>query len=46
MLVDSRINVMNEADDDRNVVIGYRVVIADLIQLLLEQQKYRERMNG
>ena len=34
VLVDSRTYAMNEADDDRNVVISYRLVIADLIQLL------------
>jgi len=36
-MVDSRLAAMNEENDDRAVVIEYRIVIADLVQLLEDQ---------
>ena len=41
-------DTMNEdnGDDDPAFVIAYRLVIHDLIQLLQDQQEFRERMNG
>ena len=37
IIVDSRLAAMNEENDDRAVVIEYRIVIADLVQLLEDQ---------
>ena len=48
MMVDLIPDTMNEdnGDDDRAIISAYRLVIDDLIQLLQDQQEFRERMNG
>ena len=48
MMADLIPDIMNEdnGDDDPAIVIAYRLVIHDLIQLLQDQQEFRERMNG
>ena len=44
MVVDSRL-AMNGENDNNAIVVGYRLVIGDVVQLLEEQELHRERMN-
>ena len=46
MLVDSSFSMNGEEIDDNAGVVEYRIIIADLMQLLEEQEQHRERMNG
>ena len=48
MMADLIPDKMNEdnGDVDPAIVIAYRLVIHDLIQLLQDQQEFREKMNG